>query len=498
MRLLAFLAAAIFFATPIAAQDPIALGTRRELFVDDYLLDSVQGQAALQLHRPIQREIVLTFGEPWEGNSCGAYATVFVDGGRYRMYYQACQQTLLGEPKAHPFSMCYAESTDGIHWTKPTLGLFEFDGSKQNNIIWMGPGSDGLSPFKDANPNCDPKARYKAIGAGIDSQGNNRLFALQSPDGLHWSLMHKEPLPINGAFDSQNLAFWDALHGQYRLYARDFREGRRDIITATSKDFTQWTPTAWLDYPGAPAQQLYTNQVQPYYRAPHIYFGFPSRYTERGWCDSMQALPQLEHRKKRSAKSNREGMAVTDALFMTSRDGSTFHRWNEAFLWPGLRGTDNWVYGDNYISWGLVETKAANADAPDDISFYASEGYWMGKASKLRRYTIRKDGFASIHAPFPGGQFTTKPISFQGDHLVLNFATSAAGTIRVEIQDAAGKPIPGFALADSNEVFGDDLARTVTWKQGSDLSKLAGQPIRLHITLVEADLYAFQFQPPTP
>jgi hypothetical protein len=179
---------------------------------------------------------------------------------------------------------------------------------------------------------------------------------------------------------------------------------------------------------------------------------------------------------------------------MTSRDGRTFHRWDEAFLRPGLRGTDNWVYGDNYVSWGMVETKASIADAPDEISIYATEGYWM-KASKLRRFTLRKDGFASMHAPFAGGEFTTKPITFQGSRLVLNFSTSAAGTIRVEIQDVSGRPLKGFAVSDCGEVFGDDLQRTVTWKHGSDLSRIGGQPVRVRFTLSDADLYAFQFQP---
>jgi hypothetical protein len=436
----------------------------------------------------------LVFDRPWEGNSCGAYSTVFVDAGRYRMYYQAAHQTLLGEPAAHPAFMCYAESFDGIRWVKPKLGLFEFAGSKENNIIWRDLGAEGLSPFRDLNPTCTPEARYKAIGAGQDGQGRTALVALRSADGVHWFRMHKTPLALSGAFDSQNLAFWDALRGEYRLFFRDFREGRRDIRTARSKDFLNWSTPEWLDYPAAPPQQLYTNQVQPYYRAPHIYFGFPTRYTERGWCDSLRALPDLEHRKKRSATSNREGMALTDGLLMTSRDGRTFHRWDEAFLCPGLRGTDNWVYGDNYVGWGMVETKASIADAPDEISLYATEGYWM-TPSKLRRFTLRKDGFVSMHAPFAGGQFTTKPITVQGSRLTLNFSTSAAGAIRVEIQDVAGKPLQGLALSECSEVFGDDLERTVTWKRGSDLSRWAGQPVRLRFTLSDADLYAFQFQP---
>jgi len=477
-----------------SAVEPISLDSRRELLVDDYLIEKTDGQAALRLHSPTPREIVLVFDQPWEGNSCGAYNTVLADGDRYRMYYLTYQQILKAEPPSHPLFTCYAESKDGIHWVKPELGQFEFAGSKKNNIImWDGYNKDSeaiIVPFKDANPDCGPEERYKAV-VNIHSA----LRPLKSADGLHWSQMSDKPVITKGAFDSQNLAFWDPVRKQYRAFFRDFRDGSRDIRTATSKDFLHWTEPVWLAYPGAPRQQLYTNGILPYYRAPHILLGFPARYTERGWCDSMRALPELEHRKMRSERSNREGMALTDGLFMSSRDGLSFHRWNEAFLRPGLRGTDNWAYGDNYQSWGLVETKSAIPDSPDEISLYATEGYWLGKANKLRRFTLRKDGFVSMHAAFVGGEFTTKPLTFEGGRLVLNFSTSAAGAIRVEIQDADGRPIEGFALADSSEVFGDDLERTVTWKGGSDVSSLAEKTVRLHFTLSDADLYAFQFQP---
>jgi len=490
----AALTIAVCLSTAFSAE-PIPIDSRRELLIDDYLIEKTVGQAALRLHSPTPREIALVFDQPWEGNCCGAYNTVFRDGDRYRMYYITYEQALPGESPTHPIFTCYAESKDGIHWVKPELGQFEFNGSKKNNILmWDGYQSEQsepiIVPFKDPNPEAKPDERYKAL-VNIKAA----LRPLKSADGLHWSEMSDKPVITKGAFDSQNLAFWDAVRKEYRAYVRDFRDGSRDIRVATSKDFLHWTEPVWLEYPGAPTQQLYTNGILPYYRAPHILLGFPARYIERGWNDSMRALPELEHRKSRSARSDREGMALTDGLFMSSRDGQTFHRWSEAFLRPGLRGTDNWAYGDNYQTWGLVETKSAIADAPDEISLYATEGYWLGKANKLRRFTLRKDGFVSMHASLAGGEFTTKPITFQGGRLAVNFSTSAAGAIRVEIQDADGKPIEGFSLADSSEVFGDDLERTVTWKGGADVSKLAGRPVRLRFTLGDADLYAFQFQP---
>jgi hypothetical protein len=116
-----------------------------------------------------------------------------------------------------------------------------------------------------------------------------------------------------------------------------------------------------------------TNQIMPYDRAPHIFLGFPTRYIDRGWTESHEHLPELEYRRLRAAKSQREGTAVTEGLFMTSRDAQRFHVWPEAFIRPGLRMRDSWFYGDTYQAWGVVETDSAIEDAPPELSVYASE-----------------------------------------------------------------------------------------------------------------------------
>jgi len=144
-------------------------------------------------------------------------------------------------------------------------------------------------------------------------------------------------------------------------------------------------------------------------------------------------------------------------------------------------------------AWGILVTRSDVPGTPDELSIYSAEGYYTGESCQLRRFTLRIDGFVSVRAPLAGGETLTKPIVFQGKRLEINFSTSAAGSVRVEIQDAGGQPMPGFALADSAEIFGDELARVVTWKGGSDVSKLAGRPIRLRFVLKDADLYALQF-----
>jgi hypothetical protein len=112
----------------------------------------------------------------------------------------------------------------------------------------------------------------------------------------------------------------------------------------------------------------------------------------------------------------------------------------------------------------------------------------------VERLLLRTDGFASVSVPWAGGEMVTKPVTFTGKSLEINYRTGAPGFVRVEIQDASGKPIPGFALADCPEVIGDEITRIVAWKQGTDISRLAGQPVRLRFVMKDADLFAMQFR----
>lgn len=487
------------------------IGSRRELFVEDTLVERLAGKAGLRLQPPTPRELVIVHDAPWEGPGSG-YHSLFKDGDLYRMYYKAWQRTRgpgSANTDTNPLLCCYAESNDGIHWRKPELGLHEFNGSKANNIV-MVTGAVGQvdadaghpAVFKDENPNASPDARYKAI---LRSRKPRGLLAFKSADAIHWSPLTDAPIITDGAFDSQNLAFWDGVRGEYRAYWRYFQQGVkmqddrnpagvRAIRTATSKDFIHWENQADLKYVDSPSEQLYTNQIKPYARAPHVLIGFPMRYTDRGWSDAMRALPNADHRAWRATSNARLGTALSDTLFMASRDGVTFKRWGDAFLRPGIERDGTWSYGQQCVAWQVVETKASLEGAPNELSIYADEFYWSGaKGSAVRRYTLRLDGFVSVHAPMSGGELVTKPLRFTGSELRLNFATSAAGSVRVEIQDLSGRALPGFALEDCPPLFGDTVARAVTWRGGAKISALANQPVRLRFALQDADIYAYQF-----
>jgi len=464
---------------------PLRMGHRRELFLDRTIIGGLTGTARLRLHRPTPREIVLVHDAPWEGNTCG-YATIFRDrqcGNIYRMVYRGSGTDASGEHAAHRPVTCYAESLDGIQWTKPNLGLHSFQGSTQNNILWDGPGSHNFTPFQDTNPDCPPTAKYKAVG-GIPADGG--LFAFASPDGIHWSRLQERPIMTEGTFDSQNLAFWDQLQGEYRAYIRDFRKadgtggdytGVRDIKTCTSADFVHWSPPEWLHYnvagklygPATPSPDahLYTNQILPYARAPHIFLGFPTRF-----------------------QPHRE--SLTEGLLMSSRDGQRFDRWDEALIPPGSN-PERWHNRSNYIWWGLVETASATPGAPAELSLYANEHYYKAGAVRIRRFTTRLDGFVSVRADHASGELLTKPLIFEGRHLELNVATSAAGDVRVEIQRPNGRPFDGFSLEASECFYGDAPDHVVRWENGADVSALAGQTVRVRIVLRDADVYAMHF-----
>lgn len=456
-RRLALAFSALLLATPLAhATDPVDIGTQRELFVDDYLIGQFSGEARQVLQKPVPQEVVLVTDKPWEGNTC-AYYTIFQDGERYRMYYRGSHYDEQTRKAAHAEVVCYAESRDGIRWTKPELGLCEFAGSTANNIVWNGPGGHNFTPFKDANPDCPPEARYKALAGG-----RGGLLAFQSADGLNWSLIRNEPVITKGAFDSQNLAFWDPHTRLYREFHRQFR-GERDIMTGTSSDFLTWTDPVFLEYPGAPKEHLYTNAILSYERAPQLLVGFPTRfYPDRG----QQVEP----------------------VFMTSRDGRTFHRWPDAVI-PVTAPENRDGNRSNYMTWGLVQLPGSDRE----YSVYATEAYYTGPDSRVRRFTYRVDGFVSVHAPADGGQLVTKPLRFAGTKLTINAATAAGGRIRVEIQDAAGQPIDGLSLEDCHEFCGDAIEHTVSWTGGTKLDTLVSKSIRLRFELQDADLYSMQF-----
>jgi len=436
------------------------IGGRRELFVDDFMIASLEGGIRHVVQEPEPQEVVLVTGESWEGNT-SAYYSIFQDGDLYRMYYRG-SHTDEKMKSLHPEVTCYAESRDGVHWTKPKLGIYEWEGSDDNNIILMGLGSHCFVAFRDDSPACPLEAKYKGISRGRPD-GERGLYVFQSPDGIHWELMVDHPVITEGAFDSQNLAFWDPVTMKYVEYHRVFVDGVRSIMTGTSENFIDWSDPVLLKFPEAPPQHLYTNAVQPYFRAPHIRIGFPTRYIPEG--------------------------SKVEPLFMASRDGVTFKRWPEPVI-PRTAPKDRDGNRSNYMAHGLVSLPGDSKH----LSVYGTEAYYAGPDSRLRRFEYRVDGFVSLRADEQGGTLTTKPFVFQGDSLRMNYVTDANGSICVALLDEAGSPLPGFAIPDCNPMTGDEIDGEVSWSGGGSLDQLIGKPVQMQVLARNADLYSFQFR----
>jgi hypothetical protein len=458
---------------------PIDIGSRRELFVDRYLIAALDG-AGLRLHRPRDEGPVLKFDEPWEGPFCG-YVTVIKDEEKYRFYYRGLPQA--GRDGSRREVTCYAESSDGVHIIKPRLNLFTINGSASNNVVLAdaAPVHHNFSPFFDTRPGVEADRRFKALG-GTKQSG---LIAHVSPDGIHWKRLQEEPVFTEGLFDSQNVSFWSEAEQCYLCYFRTWTgtgfSGFRSVGRTTSKDFLHWTDPVQMSFGDTPSEHIYTNQTHPYFRAPHIYVAIAARFLPGRQVLSQQQAKQLNVNPSYFKD-------CSDAVLMTSRGGGAYDRtFVEGFIRPGI-GLQNWVSRSNYPALNVVQT------GPAEMSLYVQHDYAQPTAH-LRRYSVRLDGFASVRAPYESGSTTTRPIVFEGKQLLLNFATSAPGLLRVEIQDEDGTPIPGYSRDEAQELIGNYIDHPASWRGGTDVSALAGRPIRLHFIMKDADLYSFQFHP---
>jgi len=474
----------------------ISIGGNRECFFDDYLLDTERTTAEFRVHHPIRKSAVLTHEEPWEGPSCD-FHNFFYDEeyGFWRMYYN-------GFGFKPQVDICYAESKDGIHWEKPKLGICVFEGSTENNIILSHRsefencrfGLDNFFVFKDENPACKPDEKYKGVLGHCITPGE--LFIFTSQDGIHFKETYQIPTP--GQFDSVNVMFWDPEFKKYRCYYRwnhdigsqtndgpsDTTCNVRDVRYIESEDFINWTEQKRLVYKDNKDLPMYTNMVMKYPRSDSMYIAFPTRYIERQeWDDSFEELCGKKARKKRMQSNKRFGLAITDCLFMCSRDGVHFTRYHEAFFRPGVENPINWVYGDCYPARGIIVMDSEIQGADPEFNMFTVDHKASG--AQMYRYTIRQDGFVSLHAGGDEKLLVTKPFIFEGSVMRINFSTSAWGNIKFKITDEDGNSI------ESCETFGDKIDRKVAFD--GDLSAFSGKSVVLEAVLIDADLYALQF-----
>jgi len=461
----------------------ITIGKRREVFWDDFLIDTKKTTAISRLIPPVEKECVFVFDREEETYAV-SYPNIVQDNTGYKMYYISFDPAAHGTKK---FRMRVIESTDGLHWTRPDLGLFPSEEPGANNIVIDSTDDSSLCVFRDPNPDCPPEARYKALSLVFLDRSTDRrsLWCWPSPDGYHFSNSYL--VTDKGRFDTLNATFWQ--DGTYYSYIRNLHDdGKggivRDVRVMESKDFIHWTTPVPLTYDDGLDFQMYTNNVMPYPRAPHIRIGMPSRYVERQqWTSNDDQFGSVAI-KKHSAETIelRCALAVTDLVFMCSRDGQKFHRYPQAYLTPGMETSANWIYGDCFASWPLIDTG-------NTYSFFMIKNGMSDNPKHLYRYGLRKDGFACRMAEGEERVLVTKPLIFDGTTLHLNIATSAFGYLYVDVLNPDGQPLS----CESVELYGDSIDRIVGFPDGSDFSAYAGQPVCLRFRMRDASLYSLCF-----
>ena len=454
-------------------------------------------------HSPQKKNIALKCSDKWEGVHNG-YGGIMKIDGKYRMYYcargQGASYLGINSGVADAPLVCVAESTDGINFTKPTVGRYEFGGDKNNNIVFMPESNlDTFTVIYDTNPDCPEDEKFKAIARDVCMEHAD-FYA--SADGYDFRFI--ERIKLKGTFDTYNVAFWDELSGEYRMYFRGFHHQGggdafaeekdvindiRDVRFATSRDFRNWDYKGIIKFDeGQTDIPLYTNQIIRYYREPSTMIGFPVRYIDRdAEKKNYNFMPLADLRNDIIERKNREGSAITDCAIMTSSDGFTFNRREKAFMSPGIESENNWWYGDCYTVYGLVETENEE-DSAKEISFYMGENYRIRNVD-FRRYTLRLDGFFSWTDDGNGGVLITKPFVLKNKNMYINFETSALGRAVVTVLDKDGNELEGYR---SYTTFGNSTNRRIEFEK--PLDELTGQEIKLKFEIKDSYLYSYTFE----
>jgi hypothetical protein len=487
-------------AAPTASK-VIDVGSRKQVFIDRLFLESSQN-VHLTMHRPHRDgQVLLEPDSPWEMDpkgeeqKIGIYSCVLKEDGLVRIWYDARRGV-----KSREIRVCYAESKDGIHFKKPKLGLHDVDGSTGNNVVLPGPRIGGAAVWID--PHAPPEHRYKTQAKVYPSQA---LEMHSSPDGIHWQLF---AVPTMGHRDTQNIVFWDPPSSRYVMYTRQWLDlekrddndkeerssGYRTVRRIESEDLQTWKNDKIVM---APDERDHAVHRSPARKTPMDFYG--GGVFVYGEADRAYLMLAQSYWSWHDWDAPGLGPATIDVQLAVSRDGVNFERvgdrrpfmglgpegeFDSRFVWampqPVRMGDELWIY---YVGNNQEHGPSSRTDPV------------AGKLlSGIGRAVLRLDGFVSVDGDYTGGQFTTPPLRFSGNRLELNVDAAGGGSVHVELLDGSGNPIQGFTRADAVPVIGNSVRLPVRWTGSPDLRSLAGQSVRLRVSLTNASLYAFQFR----
>ena len=470
-------------------------GTEKQILFDDDLVEEKRG-FTLAINPPQRSEHpALLPDKPWDAGGVSHSSVVVGENGEHKMWYYG----VAPERKSH--AMCYATSADGVTWEKPELGLFEYEGSKQNNIVaprihagvfedpheaperrYKMIGSDG-SKWGITSVNCGG-ARFRYFKGELETWDYQAVVGSHSPDGIHWTPYDEAVMPWYT--DTHNVAFWDESLQRYVAYVRwnehlyVNEEGKqvgsfdyRAIARSESPDFSRFPEPVKVHEPDFSLVEdddlsgggLYNTAAIKYPYAAKAYLIFTSAYHHTS--DTL------------------------DIQLATSRDGIDFDRWLDPFVRLGVAG--RFDSQSLYMGPGLIPSG-------DELFFYYSghsnrHDLDVGHSQPgcVGRLRVRRDGFASQDADKEESTLTTVPFVLEGDRLQVNMDASSRGWLQVEILDASGHTLWGYSKAEADRLHFNDVAQTASWSGASDLSALRGRNVRLRFVGQWVKLYAFQF-----
>lgn len=474
----------------LAPAAPPALAAGRQLFLDPALIAHAE-HVALAVNPAERRETVIRADRPWEQLMISFFLTVRDEGDRLRLWY-ICRD------KENQPNVAYAESRDGVTWTKPDLGIVDYRGSKANNLV----GLRRLEGVVFQDPRAPAAERYTYVTTSKppgDAGGPTGLYRFHSPDGLRWT---GDPTPlIRAGSDTQNVTFWDENLGRYVIYLRGWNPDpkRRKVmrlelpnlkepfpVVPTKRGvgdyFYDEIPTVLhCDDRDPPRTDIYNLAAQPYPLDARWYVAFPAFLRRSAATDAP------------GHKGSHRG--PVEVQFVGSRDGITWQRYDRApYARPGLAAPEkkNMVF----LGTGLVVRG-------DEIWHYGTEfesehGDMAARHQKtdgvIVRWVQRVDGFVSANSGDREGTLRTTAVPVTGSRLRLNLDTGALGELRVGLHDAAGRPLPGFEAARCDPVQVNSTGVVVSWAGQSDLSALRGRTVGVEFRSTRTKLFSFRFE----
>ncbi len=503
----------------------IEIGSAKQLFFDDFLIESlINAKQGLNPAIKVDDNPILRPERPWEGNFMRPNTVIFDPIDQiFKMWYSSSTTTVRlenGKPVPGGASgllwdirgevFCLATSEDGIHWERPSLGLVEFDGSTDNNILPEKENLPRTPGFLDLRET-DPAKRYKAMLMIGDTQTRGMQYNLfYSPDALDWTPCENNPVIDTGRELGRwagRFQGWDPIRETYYVTMEASHHwrgpyGKRLVGRAESPDMIHWSEPEIILVPDEndyPDTEFYSLPVIPY---EGVYVGLLWIFR----TTNVTHHPEL----------------------IFSRDGFHFQRnYREPFIPRGGSLSDfdsSSVYAQSVIVHGdriLTYYIGTNSRSPE-----IALGLGDKSVEGIGLAVSRLDGFVSLDSgkgwvaknrsedelqhiyterqifpePESFGQMTTRPFGFYGDRLYLNtsMAPIAAGPgpgeVRVEILRANHKRLSGFSFDDADPITESGTSQIVSWNGNSDLSALANQPIKLRFYFKNAKLYSFQFK----